>query len=318
MTEFPKKPVYLLYGNEEEKLNEDRCAIVDMYLPREKREENYREFTPKASQTKLLLASFMPELLAELGTISFFPDSCRVIVIYNLAELYGRKTSSEEEQSEDSPKLWKGKGSPEPYFIKYLEEELPETNNILIFQNTEDPDKNLRVNEKGNIFKTIVKSGHKIKHFSNPINWRLEDAILKRNLPEALNILREWMEKEPETARSKVFQSLVKRIVLLLQAKVIAVKKRKIESISELEETLFPGGMTYNLLGEHPWIQSKIEEGSVRFTMAELTRALQKILEIGTYVFPKTTDVYVPDMQIVYERFFVEFLSGSKEIKKTG
>jgi DNA polymerase III delta subunit len=318
MTTFPKKPIYLLYGNEEEKLNEDRCSIVEMYLPREKREENYREFTPKASQTRLPLASFMPELLAELGTISFFPDSCRVIVIYNLAELYGRKASSDEEPSEDSPKLWKGKVSPEVYFIKYLEKELPDTSNILIFQNTEDPDKNLRVNEKGNIFKTITKSGHKIKHFSNPINWRLEDAIMKRNLPEALNILRQWMEKDPDTARSKVFQSLVKRIVLLLQAKVITAKKKKIESVSELEETLFPDGMTYNLLNEHPWIQSKIEEGSARYTMTELTRALQKTLEIGTYVFPKTTDVYVPDMQIVYERFLVEFLSGASEKKKLG
>jgi len=314
---FPEKQIYFFYGNEEERLNQARVELVSFLLTREEREENYVEFSPSATKKYLPLASVMPELLAELGTMSFFPDSKRVVVVYNLQELYGgergkRKPPAEKEEKEEKgEKEEKKKITPEAYFIKYLQDQLPQTHNVLILINVEDLEENIRIAENSTLVKALVKLGHhEHKQFSSTaLRFKLEDAIRERNLPKTIDISRSWIEKDEESSRRGIFQATLKLIILMLQAKISLKKKETFNLQSDLTKTLFPQDLKFNYFKEHDFVQKKIMEGQKRYTTGELTEALRKLLPINQYLYPQTTDPYVPDFQIIMERFFVELIS---------
>ena len=309
---FPQKQVYFFYGNEEDKLNRARTELVDFFLPREEREENYSEFSPPSHMKRLQLSSVMPQLLAELGTISFFPDSRRVVVVYNLDELYLRKKKKTRGKSASGQK---GKVPHEAYFIKYLEDQLPQTNNVLILVNLEDYEENRRVGEKSNLVKAIAKLGHLEKYYSRPLKWDLEDAIREKNFNKTMEVMRSWFQKDPESASRGLFYTILKQIVLMLQAKVILKKKSAFSLDNELSSILFPPDITYNFQDQHSFLQKKLKTAQKRYSTADLTRALQKLLEINTYLYPQTTDVFVPDFQIMMEQFLVEWMATKSHYK---
>jgi len=311
---FPQKQIYFFYGNEEERLNQARLELVSFLLPKEEREENYVEFSPSATKKYLPLASIMPELLAELGTMSFFPDSKRVVIVYNLQELYGGergKRRPPREKGEKGEKEEKGKITPEAYFIKYLQDQLPQTNNVLILINVEDLEENIRIAENSTLVKALVKLGHhEHKQFSSTaLKFKLEDAIRERNLPKTIDISRSWIEKDEKSSSRGIFQSTLRMMILMLQAKISLKKKDTFNLQSDLTKTLFPQDLKYNYLKEHDFVQKKVMDGQKRYSTGELMEALQKLLSINQYLYPLTTDPYVPDFQIVMERFFVELIS---------
>lgn len=316
---FPKKQVYLLHGNEENAINNDRCEIVDAFLSKDEREENYKEFSPKGNQTRVSLPDILPDLMMELGTISFFPGSRRVVVIYNLDELFGAKRATSAAQKKESGKKpRKSKASQESYFIHYLEESLPTTPNVIIFQNIEDEEENIKVNEKSALCMAIHKLGHSIKHSCLPLAWQLERAVNDRDLKSALKIVKEWFLKDNDGARNKIYNSLWRAIVFLLQAKVIGAKKKQMLSADQMHQVLFPSNLKYNLLSKPSGAQTFIESASNKYSTAELNAALNKLLPIGGYVFPRTTDLYVPDIQIIFEKFLVELIGQATPKFKYG
>jgi len=272
------------------------------------------EFSPSATKKYLPLASIMPELLAELGTMSFFPDSKRVVIVYNLQELYGGergKRRPPREKGEKGEKEEKGKITPESYFIKYLQDQLPQTNNVLILINVEDLEENIRIAENSTLVKALVKLGHhEHKQFSSrALRWDLEDALRERNLQKTIDISRSWMDKDQDSARRGIFQVTLRMMILMLQAKISLKKKDTFNLQSDLTKTLFPQDLKYNYLKEHDFVQKKVMDGQKRYSTGELMEALQKLLSINQYLYPLTTDPYVPDFQIVMERFFVELIS---------
>jgi hypothetical protein len=297
---YPEKKIYFIYGNEENRLNECRLELVDHFLSKEEREQNYVEFSPTPSRKKQSLSQIMPDLLGELGTVSFFPDSRRVVVVYNIEDLYMKKEESQ------------AKAAQEAYFIKYLEDQLLESNNILILVNVEDYEQNLRVNEKSNLSKALKKLGHVETFTDRPLKWNLEDAIRERDLLKSLEIIHAWMTKNEESAKRSIFSSLLKQIVLMLQAKVIS--KRVNVYQEDPSQTLFPKDLKYNLSHEKDFIRRRIEKGQKLYTVTELTEALQKLLKINIILYPQTTDLYVPDFQLVIEHFFVDFMKRRKRI----
>lgn len=308
---YPEKKIYFLYGNSENKLNDCRLELVEHFLSKEEREENYIEFSPKSSRKKQSLSQIMPDLLGELGTVSFFPDSRRVVVVYNLEELYlpSSKSKSGKKTKDES----QGKAAREAYFIKYLEDQLLTSNNILIIVNVEDYEDNLRVSEKSNLFKALNKLGHTLtKPFSTrSLLWNLEDAVRDRNLKNSLEIIRNWMQKDENSAKRSIFYVLLKQIILMLQAKV---KLKKTDKFTDMSQTLFPKTLKYNLSKEMDFMQKKVMEGQKRYTVAELTDALPKLLKINIILYPRTSDLYVPDFQLVIEHFFVDFMKRDKQI----
>ena len=318
---FPKKQIYLLHGNDESNLNNDRCEVVDAFLIKEERGENYKEFSPKGTKTRVNLSEILPELLMELGTISFFPNSRRVVVVYNLDELYGAKRSSSGAASKkDSDKKTRKSDKPnhEARLIEYLEKSLPVTNNVIIFQSAEDAENNLRVKEQSPLYKTISKHGHIIEHTVMPLAWQLENTIKDRDLKSALNIRKIWYMKDSDGASNKIFYSLLRSIVLLLQAKVIDSKRKQRMPLEQIRHVFFPSEIKYNILGLPPKVRSYIEEASKNYTIAELNAGLDKLLLIGCYVYPRTTDLYVPDLQLLFDKFLIEFIGETKPKTKNG
>jgi hypothetical protein len=306
---YPEEQIYFLYGNEENKLNDCRLEIVEHFLSKEEREENYIEFSPKSSRKKQSLEQVMPDLLGELGTVSFFPDSRRVAVVYNLEELYisSSKSKSEKKTKENS----KGKRAREPYFIKYLEDQLLKSNNVLIIVNVEDLEDNVRVDVNSTLFKALKKLGHHEKFSDRPLMWNLEDALRERNLVKSLEIIRVWMQKDESSARRGIFLVFVKQIILMLQAKV---RLKKTDTYTDPSQTLSPQNLKYNLSKEKDFVQKKIMEGQKHYTVLELMDALQKLVKINIILYPRTSDLYVPDFQLVIEHFIVDFMKRNKRI----
>ena len=310
---YPEKQVNLIYGNDLEKVNQARRELTEHYLKKEEREENYIEFSPPASRKKQSLEKIMPDLLAELGTISFFPDSRRVVVVYNLEELYNVR-SKKQAQPETKEKI-----SSEAYFIKYLEDQLPQTNNILILVNTEDYESFQRINKNSHLFRAIKKLGFvNDKCYSRPLIWELEDAFRDRNLEKTLSLFRTWLQKDEDSAKRSVFFSILKQIVLMLQAKVHLKKSNNFTSPDgdQASRILFPKELKYNLSTEQDFIQKKVYNAQKRYTTMELTTGLKKMLKINEYLYPQTSDIYVPDFQVMLEAFLVEFMTRDKKLQR--
>ncbi len=305
---FPHKQIYFFYGNEEERLNEARRELVDSLLSKEEREENYAEFFPPPQKKRLLLGKIMPDLLAELGTISFFPDSRRVAVVYNLDELFRRKFSygSKKKKTTTAKKM---ETDVVAYFIKYLEYQLLKTNNVLILINVEDYEQNRRVGEKSKLVMAIRKIGYIAKFASTPLTWDFEDALRGRNLSGAIEITRRWFKKDAHNARKFIFYSMVRQIILMLQAKVSSKKRAEFQLNPELYNALFPDDLKINIARERDFLQRKIKDGMRHYSITELTTALRKLLDINVFLYPRTTDIYVPDIQVIYEKFLVELMS---------
>lgn len=300
-----KRQIYLLYGNDQEKLNKARTDLVASFLSREEREENYVEFYPPGNQKTVPLSRVMPDLLAELGTVSFFQDSRRVVVLYNLKEIFSSRSSKGPKKKQSKAE----KLSHEAYFIKYLEDQLPQTDNIIILVNTEDFEKRLRINLKSNLLRALSKIAHIEKYSAGALVFAFEDALRNRDLTSTLAVLREWFGKEPETARRSAFYSLVRQISLILQVKVMEKMGGGYPVDSDIRQLLFPSDMMINYQKERDFNQKKIKRGARLYTTGELISSLRKLLEMNVYIYPSTTDEFVPDIQIVYEQFLVELMA---------
>ncbi|HPB30306.1 MAG TPA: hypothetical protein PLB62_02520 [Candidatus Sumerlaeota bacterium] len=315
--------VFFLYGNEEDQLVQERLRILDQCLPSDQREENLVEFYPQGNQKTLNLGKIIGDLLSELGTVSFFLDSRRVVILYNLQELYirrGRDTSAgEEEDSEDNesdkaaPASPKGQKNPqnissESMLIRYIEEQLPETPNVLIIVNVEDYEKNQRVDLNAPLVKALSRVGQVKKFASGALIFTMEDSIRERDLRKALDALEKWFKRDPESARRNVFYSILKQLTLLLQAKVMESRRFGAEIKEEDREMIFPSSLKYNLLKERDFNQRKVIRGAKMYSTSELIRGMENLLHLNQYIYPMTTDQFVPDIKIMYEKFLLELL----------
>ena len=308
MTPGKIKLIYFLHGNMANDLNERRREIVNKALSREEREENYVEFSPKANRKKTELKSILPDLISEMGTVSFFPDSKRVAVVYNLDELYMKKRKGKAKKS--SGKKKGKKESREAFFIRYLEEDLPQTGNILIIVNNENLEENDRINKKSRLYKAIYKLGEVEEFSSKPLMWDFQDAIHNRKLVDALKIADKWMAKDRNSGKNSIVNILIREIILMLQVKV----SEKITpgwggNYAETMETFFPKDLRYNYTNLKSYPAQKLKRSRKNYTVAELNRALENLLEINKHLFPLTTDPYVPDIKILIEKFLVEMMS---------
>ena len=88
--------------------------------------------------------------------------------------------------------------------------------------------------------------------------------------------------------------------------------------LEQIRHVFFPSEIKYNILGLPPKVRSYIEEASKNYTIAELNAGLDKLLLIGCYVYPRTTDLYVPDLQLLFDKFLIEFIVETKPKTKNG
>ncbi|MBN1516360.1 hypothetical protein JXA32_07305 [Candidatus Sumerlaeota bacterium] len=283
--------VYLVHGEDEVRVRRQVNEIVNRNLPVEFQAENLSEIEPPANRP-LELASCGGELIAELGQLSMFEDAKRVVVVYNLYELYAAGRDGKKNKDELTA---------EQRLIRYLDRDLAETPNVVIFVLFEEYGKR-QIRTAGALYKFIKQKGHVITFKAEKnLSFVLSDAIMARNVDGALNCFREMVGSQQDIFR--IFPHLIKHVRFLIQARLLQSNPEAAEHLPDVKGV--------GVLREHPFVREKYAQGARRYTMQELNRALQQLLEINKTLYPIGSDVYVPDIKLQIEMFLIE-LCGRK------
>ena len=296
------KQLFLIHGHSGARVHEKKNELIDSLVKKEERAESLTEFSPPGNRP-LYLSRIAAEVIGELSMVPFFPDSRRVLIVYEPRELYTTRKSRSSGELKEGEKTLEG-------FLRYLGEELPETPNALIIVVTEDFVKDKQLNTRTKTYKTLKEVGE-IHNFSEKeIVWRFEDALLGKNPGEAITVFREWFN--PGDNRSVPFYRIQRLIRLLLQAKLVLSKEETLSLDHNLEETLFPDDLTSNLTTMHAYPQKKYKTAARSFSMEHLLAMYEKLGDLNKVVMPMGDDIYVPDIQVVYETFLIEFTTNGK------
>ena len=283
---------FLFHGENEVEIHRERVSLIQSLLPPEEGRENVTEFEPPQGRL-LSLKSVASDLMADLSMLSLLPDSKRIAVVYNLENFYSEKGATSDI---------------EPYFARFLEKELPGTNNIVIFVNIESFEKKRIINKKSILYSVISKIGVVREFKETPFLWEIEPQILQRNAPACISLFRNWTKKDSGAPR-KIFYLLVKIVNLLIQMKGFQNKDNEFKNKPGLEKEIFPQKMSQNIRTLKPFLQKRYQNAADLFSMDKLIWANKRLLEINKVVFPKSDDPYVPDLITVLEIFILNFLS---------
>lgn len=303
--------VYLIHGGNEVQIQSERLRLVDQLLPPEQRDENLTEFSASGNRP-LVLSALLPDLLSELGTVSFFPGARRVAIVHNLSDFW---TSGRDSATKSAPAA-KGKKAAQPKsldaaerLIRYFDIDFESTENAVIFTVFEDPNKNIEVDSKKKLYQWI-KSNGTVRTFekAKKAAFALGDAILDKNLDEALAQLRLAYRKGQTDQAMAVFSTLQRQVRLLLQAKIAtSVSARHGEAF--VAEELLPRDTRSNVLKAHPFVKKRMLEASRYFNIAQLTQAMQDLYEINRYMIPLSTDLHVADIGLLMEKMLIRLCS---------
>lgn len=298
--------VYLIHGPDEVAVQTERLRLIDRLLPAEQRDENLTEFTPPGNRP-LLLSRLLPDLLSELGTVSFFPGARRVAVVQNLSDFWS--TPKESASAPARKGAAKPLGSSER-LIKYFEDDFESTDNAVIFTVNEDPDKRVSVDGRKKIVQWIKAHGKLISFDKQrPAAWILGDAILDRNLNQALALFRLAYRKKSTDQALAVLSSIERQVRFLLQAKV-AGSAMGHHPETFIAEELLPSDAKSNLMKAHPFVRKKTMAAARLFKVGELTQAVEDLYTIRRHLFPVAGDVYVPDAGLLMENLIIRLCSG--------
>ncbi len=290
--------LYLLYGDDEAAINETKLKLLNRVITPEERDSNMTEFTPPANRFKLSLKKVLPPLTAELSTVSMFKDTARVAIVHNLETFYSRKGGGQSGNAEKSLDT----------FVAFLDRQFKSSPNVLFFICTENPDKGRWVVKSSPLFDYLKKNGT-VRMFRSRLRDAFIDSLLARNTPKAIEAMRSWWERTKSPAPE--FFAMVTTVELLLQAKLVTDTRRYALSEKDLKNKFLKRSLTVSIFKEYYRRKNKIMAAAPKFTMRELTRAMERLLEIGVYVFPQQTDKYVPDIKVLLEQFVIEFTTGS-------
>ncbi|HUT25568.1 MAG TPA: hypothetical protein VM492_14590 [Sumerlaeia bacterium] len=306
------KQIYLIHSSDARWVTQQRESLIDELVSRDMRDQNLSEVFP-VSNVALRLGDVLPEVLSELSTIPFLADSRRVVVLHNLGDLLagGRRKSSGEgaEEGASAPKKAK-KRTPVEVLAAFVEQDLPATENVLVFSVIIDHSRGEYLDLKSPLYKLIRGSplGEILKparRENDPI-FLMRDALLTR---DTVDCLRHFRQVFREDAPGRVFREILKTVRLLVQANVL----RKVEGrgVRNIETKYLPDGLPGNYYKERDFVRDKINGNLHRFQLRELIHAMERLLEINRVLYPSQSDPYVPDLRILLETFIVEFCEGT-------
>lgn len=307
----PAPQVYLIYGTDPVRIAQEKSRVVGQVLPREYRDENLTEVEPPIGR-QLSLRRILADLMSELATPSFFPDIPRVVVIEQLDELFSAKGRSGPEQPAEAKTSGRRKKAPVDEacqaLCRFLERDLPQTNNVAIFTALEDPAKRRQVQPSSALFKTIQSVGRVIRFKQPAAVFQFLDAFTARDLRGALKALPEVLDQH-EGAGS-LFRLLTRQVRFLIQAKLLDRLARTQAEQEELASKYFPPERGLNLLLEPAYSLRRIRQQAGRWSLAELNTALHRLERLNKVVYPSVNDIYVPDLQTELELFIIEACTG--------
>jgi DNA polymerase III delta subunit len=305
--------VYLIHGPDPVQIQSERLRILDHLLPRDQRDENLTEFDPGGARP-LTLNSLLPNLLSELGTVSFFPGATRVAVVNDLSDFWSSGSAEKASGTKTSAKPESGKSKKKPIeplarLVKYLESDFESTGNALIFTVFEDPDKRRAVDKRKKIVQWIKANGNLISFDSHPMVFQLGDAILEQDLTKALGLFRQVYKKGRPDQAMGVHSAILRQVRFLLQAKVELAAERQ-HSPTVIAGEFLPANPKMNLARIHAFPQRKYRKAASGFSAALLTRSIQDLYEISRHIIPSGGDPYVADTGYLMEQVLIRLCSS--------
>ncbi len=290
--------IYLLHGDNEARINDAKLALISKHLSPELRAHNYSEFPPTAPRWSISLASILADLISELSMPSLFPDATRVVVVYNLAELYQKPRKGADSIND------KKKNTSMQYLLEFLSGPFQHAPNVLILVAIEDQGKRRSVNKKSPLYTLVNKTGIVQEMSDRKLAYRLADAILAQNTSQCIRVFRQWFTSH-DKARQSIFRAVLNDIHLLLQAKILNAKESTLATDKQLKEILFPKEFQGNILQQHPYRRKKFQDAALLYSTSQLSYALKYLVRLNTALYPVQQDRYVPDVQVMFELFFL-------------
>ncbi|MDX2176080.1 MAG: hypothetical protein SF028_06380 [Candidatus Sumerlaeia bacterium] len=293
---IPAERIHLLYGNEEVKLEDARYELVCSILPAEERAGGVVELRPAGTQPYRLERAFT-EITSELAQTTLLGDMPRVVVIRNLADLYGSSGSKAKAGAK------KGK-EPEKDHVAALEEFLDGTfrdvPNVAVFVCEEDEDKNRAVDDRSPLFQMLARRARLRAFREKPIARTLEEELYNGRLERAVEVMNEWKERagNESAARLKMYRTVSGFAEMVVQAKAAQLAR---ENDWPRDDLLH--GAAYPSFAKLPdFRRAQASRFAARTGLAELRRLVAELHRVQTLMYPKGTEAYVADWFEALER----------------
>lgn len=299
---------YFLHGDDEAAIERAKDQVVSAHLSREEREENYFEIIPTGNPPQL--KKVLDDVLSELSMVSFLPDITRVVTMYTVNDFFDGKSGKakrgkgkKKAEADDSPKK-----SSSDHMAAFLAAELPSLPAVLIVIVLEDYEKFKRVSTSNPVVQFAQNQSAVYGFKEDSPQFAFFDALFLRQTTRSLEIWREWQRRAPGSPRP--YMLLASQLRLLIQAKTASapvLQQRGVKK-SEYGTDFMPHEMDKNLFALKPeFRRDKLTRAAGAFTFGELLGSYEKLLQLQKYAIPVSTDLYVPDRELMAETWIMDF-----------
>jgi len=318
--DVPRRPVYVFYGDQVGALQQARDRTLNLLLDPEFRAENLIEYTPPANRFGVELMKLLPELAAELDTVSFIPGAPKVALVHNPTELYAsgagfgkppsRRRRGSARAAAETPTADEASEAPAAASgaLAWLRQRLPASGNHLIVIALEDEAEGREVNDRHPLMELFAGIGHVQPFRDKKAFWRLEEAILNRDAAGCLAAIDDlW---KPGKGDQSVYSGVARCFRFMLQAG-IAREKRLGEASLQIDRYL-PGPSNLSLARASDFVRRKYISRPAPYRATALLEAYLKLLEVYRALRPRPSDLYVPEARALLERLLLELMASPR------
>lgn len=305
-----KRQFHFLHGDDEAAIENAKRAIIETHLTPEERDENYREIIPSGSPPAL--KKVLGDVLAELSTVSFLPDSRRVVTLYTVNDFFEAKAAkTARAKAKAVAEAVAQKRSSSEHLAEFIENELPNLPAVLIIIAIEDYEKWKKVSPGNPVVNMATQTGALRIFKEESPQFAFFDALFERNTGRTLELWRSWLQRTG-VGSPKPYMMLASQLRLLIQAKTAASGQLSQRGITRQKYAaeFMPLEFDKSLFALRPeFRQQKLTRAAGNFTLIELLNAYEKLEPLQKFAIPLNSDPYVPDRNLLAELWIAEFTS---------
>ncbi|CAN5358323.1 hypothetical protein BH09SUM1_BH09SUM1_32470 [soil metagenome] len=284
------KQLYLIHGNNETDVSNARFDLVNKLLTAEERDSGLTEIRGPGNQP-LSLDRASSEIIGELGTASFIPGAKRVVVVYDLKELFGSKGGPKPKAKAKTTAPAKLKVDRTGAFLEWMKDILPTTENVAIFVCQENEEKFKAVSQESALFQFIQRNGVVIEKKEKPIQYEFEDHVYSGNVAGAVTLLREWIKRTGSDSggRGKIYSTLSGIVETALQARCVQDAKR--DGVPENQVIVQEGFPTLGRMP--PFKVKKVHAFAQKMTMETVLGLVRETARLQAIMYPTGEEDYI-------------------------
>lgn len=318
---LPRRPVYLLYGDQVQAILRERDLLLKDLLDPETRNENLTEYTPVANRWSTELTAIVGEIAGDLATLSLIADSPKVAVVTCPAELYGRSVRrAKKAKKKKAARRKKGaaaSGEPEQTdreaaMIRWITDSLPQTSNHLVLVAYEEEAEGREVNERSALFQAVAAIGYTRAFRDRKAFFEIERALIERDPGRCLRAIGAlW---KPGKGDQAVYGSVVRCMRFLLQAQIERDPRMGEDPIKA--ELLRPARVQFSLHRASDWVQRKYLGSAAPYRVADLLKAYERLIGVYRALRPTAEDLVAPDARALLEGILLELFASPRPARR--